>query len=66
MIVDDKREIFGIYGEDDSCEYSRDWVDKIEAYLEVDGKIWFAVFVENKLRYRINSRYIEIIRYERP
>jgi len=63
VIGNDPKIISGLYGENGNWCVTLDRVDKIEAYIE-DGDIpWFAVYKDNKIIQRVNSRHVESVVY---
>lgn len=63
VIGNDSKTISGLYGENENWQITLDSVDKIEAYLEDNNTPWFAIYRNNKIDQRINSRYVETIVY---
>ncbi len=64
VMGNDPKIISGLYGENEGWQIVLDArINKIEAYIE-DGDIpWFAVYEDNKIIKRINSRYVESVVY---
>jgi len=63
VIGNDPKTISGLYGENENWCVTLDRADKIEAYIE-DGNVpWFAVYKDNKITQRVNSRYVESVIY---
>jgi len=68
ILVNDPREIFGIYSENEKWQIviNSNNVDKIKAYLESDCSVWLAIYrwgndIPNQ---RVNARYIESVVYK--
>lgn len=63
VMKNDSRPISGLYGENESWQITLDSVEKIEAYFESDNSPWFAIYQNNKIDQRINSRYVGFVVY---
>lgn len=63
VIGNDPKTISGLYGEGENWQITLDSVEKIEAYLESDNSPWFAIYRNNKIDQRINSRHVESVVY---
>lgn len=65
QLVDDKREIKSLQMEYDcGISDSKKPVTQIAAYREDNGALWFAVYVDDVIVTRINSRYVIAVNYE--
>jgi len=69
-ILDDKREIDAIvWGDNAMLRVGHGGVTKIIGYEEVDANgqgIWFAVYMGERIRYRVNAQHITIVDYGLP
>jgi len=66
VLGNDERPITGIYGPLDEWSVqvtSLTTVQKIEAYFEDGDTVWFAVFIGDEIKQRINSKYVESVTY---
>jgi len=65
-LVNDGRAITGIYGPDDVWQVTITsfGIERIEPYLEDGDVVWFAIYREDRIISRINSRYVESVQYD--
>ena len=65
-LVNDGRAITAIYGPDDVWQVTITslGISRIEPYLEDGDVVWFAIYREDRIISRINSRYVETVQYD--